>query len=147
MRYYMNLHMKGNAKNMRCFMPTPNQGFFVWNTLLEFIHRLKHFLQKLDGWFGIASLIWLIEVFHVWWFQPRLKNITQNGNLPQVGVEIYNETTTQFFEEKSQEKLTLTFRLAFWNLNPTVSWCVWRKKSKANWKFWHPKLFLKGILP
>ena len=25
-----------------------------------------------------------------WWFQPHLKNISQNGNLPQVGVKITN---------------------------------------------------------
>ena len=78
-------------------MPTPTEVFFVRNTLLEFIHRLNKFLQKLDGWFGIASLIWLIEVFHVWWFPPRLKNISQNGTLPQIGVKIKNKTTTQFF--------------------------------------------------
>ena len=33
---YESTNMKGNAKNMRCFMPTPTEGFFVWNTFLEF---------------------------------------------------------------------------------------------------------------
>ena len=37
--------------------------------------------------------------FSGWWFQPLLKNISQNGNLPQIGMKIkqISETTNLVF--------------------------------------------------
>ena len=32
----------------------------------------------------------ILQIISSWWFQPKLKNISQTGNHPQIGMKIKN---------------------------------------------------------
>ena len=91
-------------------MDTSGQFFIV---KLPDLKLLDPIFEDSPGWFSVRDKNCLVEnvekyfkwwfykkksrnnqkiwaIYSGWWFQPICKNISQNGNLPQIGVKIRN---------------------------------------------------------
>ena len=60
----------------------------------------------IPGWWIRIPWFQYIHRYTGWWFQPLLKNISQNGNLPQIGLKIKNLWNHQLVYQPNSTQLT-----------------------------------------